>query len=348
MPNQNNTTHNNFSSDQNVSDKHLSYFNQGGQTTSGQNQQAANQSNPISQPVSNQSQTFQSSNSTTLQSSNPPISSDPLHQPTKTYYPNQSEPVVSMGLQPSISQAPVIPAPQQPANPTSQPRPASQPTVQPQQNNQTPFTMPIQPRQQTPMPANTAVQSQPPAPQSSNASTLQHANTQQPLKQNYINPNNFQQFQQANPKSLDELRQVAANANQPIPEQRSDLVKDHYNPLEQQSRIIQIDTYEILRLCIYLIPGLPIFVLLLKYTNDKDVVWHSKQALLMQAIWVVVYIIMQAISAPLISGDGLSLSTIWNILSIGILVYAGSQAYIGKRYRIPVVSEIGTNFIDKE
>lgn len=170
--------------------------------------------------------------------------------------------------------------------------------------------------------------------------------TPQPNSRNeYLNPSNIQQKiqQPAKPQNVAELKQVAYQANK-LPQ--NEQMEIGYSELEKQGRIVQINTYDVLKLCIYIIPGIQIFLLLLKSIKDETVMWHARQSLIAQVIWLTVLTVFNLINFPLISGSGFSLATIWNILMIGVLIYAGSMAYAGKQFRIPIIAEIGTVFID--
>lgn len=162
--------------------------------------------------------------------------------------------------------------------------------------------------------------------------------------QQYLNPENISH--NLPPKDLEELKLKAIQFQKQLPELPGTIVSQHYGNLEIHSKQININTFEVLKLCLYIVPGLPVFLLIFRSINDKEVTWHARQGLLMQVIWLFVYFVLQNLSLPLISGSGISLANIWNISCIGILVYAGSQAYIGKQYRIPVISDIGATFID--
>lgn len=182
------------------------------------------------------------------------------------------------------------------------------------------------------------------APQTNNSTTFQSSNPQI-SRNDFINPSNIQQKiqQPVKPQNVQELKQVAFNANKLQPVNQMQV---GYDSLEKQSRVVQINTYDVLKLCIYIVPGVQVFLLLLKSIKDETVMWHARQSLIAQVLWLMVLTIFNLINFPLISGGGFSLATIWNILMIGLLIYAGAMAYAGKIWRIPVIAEIGTVFID--
>lgn len=283
MTNTNNTTNNNYSSNQNVSDKHLSYFNQSDQTIQpNQNPVPVNQTSPnpvrIPQPLPQNQQ---------VQQSPRPTNPAPVQNPQQVVRPRVATP----------PQTQPLPQIQQP-KPVQVQKPLPQTPVQPQQNSQ--------------------------------------------IK--YINPTNINQTQVL--QNMNDLKIRALDANRNLPEEQKSLNAQHYEKLNQQARQITINTYEILKLCIYIVPGVQVFILLFKSINDPDVIWHAKQSLVTQAIWLTAYFILQNTGIPLISGAGFTIANIWNLFMIGVLIYAGYKAYIGQKWRIPVVSDIAITYID--
>ncbi len=210
----------------------------------------------------------------------------------------------------------------------------------PRTNQQIPVQSNQIPQQTTnrtlPVMSNPSIQSSPPL-QSQAPKSLE--------RPKYINPTNFQQSQLPKPQNLNELRTLANNTNM-LKEPESFNV-NYPEQLINQNQVIQINTYDILKLCIYIIPGISILLILFKLIRDELVMWHARQSVLTHVIWLLVILILNnVINLPLISGGGFSLSTIWNILLIGILIYAGAQAYIGKKWTIPVIYDLGLNFIE--
>jgi uncharacterized membrane protein len=317
MPNTNNTTNNNFSSNQNVSDKHLSYYNQSGQlvqptqnqqTNNAQTQQAQSfgnqnaQTNPNQQQINPNLRPLQPAQNPMLNQNNPAQQNPVLNQQTSTQNQQVIRPRVSAPAQPlSIQQ------PQQPRT-VQTPQPVSVQTPR----------VPVQ---------------QPQNPQAQTNSQIR-----------YLNPNNIQQA--IPPKTIQDLKQQAVNANQQLPAQPTQIPTQHYDKMLPQTHEVKINTFDVLKLCEYIIPGLSIFLLLFKSIKDEVVMWHARQSLVAQAIWLTAYFIFENINFPLISGSGITLANIWNLAAIGVLIYAGAQAYIGKQYRIPIISDIGTVFID--
>lgn len=183
----------------------------------------------------------------------------------------------------------------------------------------------------------------------SKASTITHPTSPQQSTNNplhtYSSPSSIQIPQK--PKDYFDLKNQVIQAQKPLPE-AANIYPDQYDKLETTNTKIEINTHEILKLCIYVIPAFPIFILLLKFTNDDEVLWHTRQSTLAQTLWLIVLYILNSMNAPLISGSGFTIATLWNFICIGFLIYAGAQAYMGKKYRIPLVSEIGTGFIDNK
>lgn len=242
---------------------------------------------------------------------------------------------------------------QPPSNPNSKPQAPLTYEQKLQQN--IPQGQNIPPRQTTPsqsLPPQIPTQNnqipRPVNPQKPNTQANQLTNSQEntptrnpQTREQYLTPGNINQQPAPKPQRLSEVKQIATQANLNNPNFKPD-----YNHLEQGSRVIQVNTYDILKLCIYIIPGLSLVILILRSIKDEEVMWHARQSLVAQGIWLFILTILNLINFPLISGNGFSLALIWNILLIGALIWAGAQAYMGKRWRIPLISEIGTVFID--
>jgi len=316
MPNNTNTTNNNYSSNQNVSDKHLAYFNN--------RNPEINPSQPVNTPNLRQALPNQ-------QTFGNPVPQNVQAQATPSQNTNQP----NLVQQPK----PYFPANQLPNTPVAQ-KPIQSP---PQVQNQS-VLRPVQnPTQPVPQQINEAV-NQPPQIQRPQMQIPANPQNQPNPQLKYLNPENI--TQNLPPKNMDELRVRAIQANKQLPDLPKNITNQHYDPLVPQTKQITINTFELLKLCIYIIPGLPIFMVIFKSIKDEEVMWNSRQSLVMQVMWLTVYFLLQNINLPLISGSGITLANIWNLLCIGVLVYTGSQAYVGKHYRIPVVSDIGTTFID--
>jgi uncharacterized membrane protein len=169
--------------------------------------------------------------------------------------------------------------------------------------------------------------------------TYQHVVNQPIQRPTYINPNNFEvKPDQIPAEKLPDLMR-AVDKGSPVL---------NYPHLERSSNQIIINTHQVLKLVLYVVPTINVLVLMFRSIKDKEVLWHSRQSVLMQVIWLLVLFIINSIGGPLISGDGITLALLWNIFCIGVLIYGGAQAYIGNRWRIPIVAEIGMAFIDEK
>lgn len=305
--------------------------------------------NPVSgtAPQANQSQVnplpVQQNNSSSQTQPTPITQNNPQLRPqvTSNSIPNQQ---LHFAVPSNNQPQPAVKPTQQPINqvPNSNQHIGVATPTQPIQN-----VTPINNIQRIPQPgATTPSQQRPQVPQTNQnpVNVTQHPTQAQPSPQKFINPSNFQQPTPTNsikPQSTAEVKQMAMDANI-----LREGLKPNYDHLDQAGRTIQINTFEVLKLCIYLIPGLPIFLLVLRSIKDPEVMWHSRQSLVAQAIWLIVLTIMNLVNLPLVSGNGFSLALVWNIVLYGALIWAGVQAYLGKRWRIPVIAEIGTVFID--
>jgi uncharacterized membrane protein len=194
---------------------------------------------------------------------------------------------------------------------------------------------------------------------------LVNQSTQTTAPEQYINPNNFQKVLGVQPNSAPQTPNINPNQSQ-IPPQNpnppidaQDLrgavpqmpVNQFYKPVQNQPQPRVQNTNQpksnndIIKLVIYAVPIIAIFIHLLKSIDDEDVLWHSRQSLVGQGIWFAVLIILRFIDAPIISNYGPMLV---NIAAYGLLVFAGIKAYDHQRYNIPVVYDIGKNFIDNK
>lgn len=309
----------------------------------GSNSQSANTStnivNPTPKPTS---QPFQPT-SQAIQSANPQITSNPnarpapqntvLRQPEANPANNSMQPQPQSYPQPKPltpvqNQAPVrhqqTPPPVIPSSPNINSVPQQSNSLQPQ------TTISANNISQSPFQTRPA-----PQPQSQPSHPIRKPTSIQDQK--YLNPNNFRPENRIEPKTTQDLRSVA---------RINDSVPIEYNHLHKNSKTIEVNTYDVLKLCLYIIPGLSIFILLLNSIKDKDVLWHSKQSLLTQCIWLFVLFVINLIPLPLIRGEGLTLATLWNLGLVGVLIFTGSKAYLGEKYRIPIISDIGARLLD--
>lgn len=319
----------------------------------GSNSQSANTStnivNPTPKPTS---QPFQPT-SQAIQSANPQITSNPnaspapqntgLRQPAANPTSNSMQPPTRSAPQPkpqpqSYPQPkPLTPVQNQaPVRPQQTPTPVSHSSSNtnsvPQQSNVL--------RPQTTIPANNISQAPfqtRPAPQPQSQPSNPIRKTTSIQDQKYLNPNNFRPENRIEPKTTQDLRSVA-KINESVPIE--------YNHLVNTSKTIEVNTYDVLKLSLYIIPGLSIFILLLNSIKDKDVLWHSKQSLLTQCIWLFVLFVINLIPLPLIRGEGLTLATLWNLGLVGVLIFTGAKAYLGEKYRIPFISDIGARLLE--
>lgn len=203
-----------------------------------------------------------------------------------------------------------------------------------------------------------------------------HLDFVQPKPQQYINPNNFQKVlnnqnqvqqtpvQQQQPGQMQRppqqqlQNQLPAQPVQPSPIRQSTPVApqqktipqmqidSHYDELKKEAKInATVNTHEILKLGLYVVPIIALFVHLLKSTDDKEVLWHARQSLVAQGVWFMVIIVLTLLDAPIFSS---TLLTIWRIAGYLILIFAGAQAYLGQRYHIPLAYDIGKNFIEEK
>jgi uncharacterized membrane protein len=177
-----------------------------------------------------------------------------------------------------------------------------------------------------------------------------NVNTLELQREQYINPNNFQKVlnQTAQPGVAQQQNQTQPANNlspdgsiPPLPVQYSEKVM---NPVAPK---VAKKGNEVLKLVVYVVPVLAIFILLLKSIDDEDVLWHVRQSLLTQGVWFGVLIALNLVfgNAPIISTYGISL---WNLIMFVSLILAGVQAYSHEKFHIPVIYEIGKSFIENE
>ncbi len=174
--------------------------------------------------------------------------------------------------------------------------------------------------------------------------TVQHTQSTPP-KIEYVNPNNIKIPHR--PESYADLKtQALENEKQP-PTVSTEVYQKHYDQLQKQNTKLEIDTHEILKLVLYVIPVIAVFIIIFKAPNSEEVLWHARQSVIAQVFWLLVLYILNGTGAPLIAGNGFTLATLWNIICITNLVYAGAQAYLGKKHKIPLVYDIASGFIDQ-
>lgn len=193
----------------------------------------------------------------------------------------------------------------------------------------------------------------------------------------YLNPNNFRQILGQNEKSQPAAQQA------PLPPQPQQPVKTSTppaSPVSQQKATSEQDIHqeylkqlktasipamptqeildkklinqkeanavkgnETLKLVVYIIPIIGIFILVLRSVTNKEVMWHVRQSLVAQAIWFAVLIVLRLLDLPIISDVG---ATLWNAACYILLVIAGVQAYNNQRFNIPVAYDIAKDFIE--
>jgi uncharacterized membrane protein len=183
--------------------------------------------------------------------------------------------------------------------------------------------------------------------QSSVQNTLNTQNTQSTLpKIEYINPNNIKIPHR--PESYADLKTQAIENDKPLPTQATEVYKEQYNKLQKQNTKLEIDTHEIIKLVLYVLPVIAVFIIIFKAPNAEEVLWHARQSVIAQIFWLLVLYILNSTGAPLIAGNGFTLATLWNVICITNLVYAGAQAYLGNKHKIPLVYDIASSFIEQD
>lgn len=131
-----------------------------------------------------------------------------------------------------------------------------------------------------------------------------------------------------------------------------DLLSNHYNQclnkINQEDKI-EININSVIGLCTYIIPALAFLIIIFNYqTNKVDIQKHARQALILQTLWLVVLYILNSTKMPLVAGNGITLATLWTIIYIIFSIRAGYSAYFGNFYKIPLIFDIASNFIEKK
>lgn len=160
---------------------------------------------------------------------------------------------------------------------------------------------------------------------------------------------NYQHNKINNQHHSDTLPQIYQNQVNGINIQ--EIYSQQYNKLinNQQDEKIEIDKYSLIALCTYIIPTLSIFILIFNFNSNKiNMQRHARQALILQIIWLMVLYIINSTNLPILTGNGFSITTIWNLLYIIASIRAGSSAYLGNFYKIPLIYDIASNFIENK
>jgi uncharacterized membrane protein len=207
-----------------------------------------------------------------------------------------------------------------------------------------------QPQQQIQTRPNPTAAVQQPLPQ-------QPVNNATPVQQQqFINPNNFQEVLGAKNVQYPEgsrptpvqvrpqdLTQATETKIPQMPIQDYNNLKNPQPQQQSQSQPIS-NRNEVLKLVIYILPVIALFIQVFRTSNDKDVIWHTRQSLVIQGIWFTVMLVLTVMDAPIFSGI---LLTLWKFFGYGLLILAGANAYNGKRYQVPVAYDIGKSFIEE-
>lgn len=162
-----------------------------------------------------------------------------------------------------------------------------------------------------------------------------------------INDSNLQKF--SNHLNSNTSHQIYENQANEINIQ--EIYSQQYNKLinNQHDEKIEIDKYSLIALCTYIIPALAIFILIFNFNSNKiNMQRHARQAVILQIIWLVVLYIINSTNLPILTGNGFSIAAIWNLLYIIISIRAGSSAYLGNFYKIPLIYDIASNFIENK
>ncbi len=203
---------------------------------------------------------------------------------------------------------------------------AVQPTAQQSSN---PQVVEIHPMQNQPAPAPQPVPVQQPV-------------QVQPLPQHAVEqPSSYQQVP---PPPTNFAPQQPVNA-QTVRSQVAplDVSQYHQAPPSNPTIKVEINSHELLKLIIYVVPVVAAFVLLFKSVDDEEVLWHTRNSIVFQALWFTVWLVLKLIDAWILSDYILG---IINVVCYVTLIYAGIQAYLHKRYHIPVSYEIGKSYIE--
>lgn len=173
------------------------------------------------------------------------------------------------------------------------------------------------------------------------------------------NPNNITFSDQQN-QADNQVRVKFSNTNNHDYQNTNfqDLLSNHYNQylnkINQEDKTnhedkIEININSIIGLCTYVIPALAFLIIIFNYQSNKvDIQKHARQAIILQTLWLVVLYILNSTKMPLVAGNGITLATLWNIIYIIFSIRAGYSAYLGNFYKIPVLFDIASNFIEKK
>jgi len=153
----------------------------------------------------------------------------------------------------------------------------------------------------------------------------------------YINPHNFQNSNQTGSVSRNQVTPQEVKAAIPT------MPLNEYENLKDIKTTTPDDKHAVIKLVMYIVPIIGVFALVLRSFTNKDVLWHIRQSLVIQLLWFSVMIFLSILNAPIISGIIL---TLWKLFGYGVLLLAGIQAYNGGKYEVPVVYDIGKNFIE--
>jgi len=92
----------------------------------------------------------------------------------------------------------------------------------------------------------------------------------------------------------------------------------------------------------------PLFVLFTEKKNDKFLVFHAWQSLLLTVVWVVAWIVLAGISfaaailTSFIGGVGGVVSCLFfPLFLVGVcaILFAAYKAYLGERYKLPLLGD---------
>lgn len=162
-------------------------------------------------------------------------------------------------------------------------------------------------------------------------------------QEQYLNPNNFQNIPNQNPTPEQQLTPDQVKRQVP----QMPVEKEYKEALSKPAEVsaLKQNKHEVIKLVVYVVPIIAIFVLMLRSIDDEDLMWHVRQSLAMQGIWFSVLIILNLIQAPILSTYGPRLVDIGAYI---LLLIGGINAYNGEKYRLPVIYEIAKSFIEGE
>lgn len=123
------------------------------------------------------------------------------------------------------------------------------------------------------------------------------------------------------------------------------LYKSLQEKIIQKDEVVELDINSIMRLCTYVIPVIAILIVMFG-NNDKNLTKHARQSLVTQITWLTVLAILNSTQLPIVTGGIISLASIWNVICLGLLILAGSKAYLGEFYKIPIIYEAARKFIE--